>query len=524
MSESRKSWWSLLGLWLTLLVLAAWRPLALPDEGRYGDVGRWMLVSGDWLAPRLDGIPFFHKPPLLHWLQAITLGLTGVHAWGSRLVPALHAGLMLLSLYLAARHIAGERTARRAVWMLGTSLAFLIGGQYINHDMLVAAWIGIGVWCFAGAIMADEHPAKGLALAGFAACALGVLSKGLIGLVLPGLVMFVWLSLTRQWAKAWRLPWLSGLLLFSAIALPWFVLGQQKFPGLFDYLIIGQHFGRYTGNTFNNQWPLWFYPLVLLALLFPWAFLVLWQGVSGAARNKLSLLKPASAWSALLWVWLLAILVFFSLPKSKLVGYILPVIPPLTLLAAQFWEERWAHKPKAPLVFGLLCALNLALGIGFNHLAGQHSLQRSSRDVAHALACRMDTDDTVIVAGGYPYDLPFEANLKHPVVVLSDWPEARRSAGDNWQREMFEGADFDPQAAQVLQGREVLTQDHPAQHWLVTSRDVSALGDLSRWQKVFEGRAWTLWQAAGSAGKSPEAAEHKGLDCGDQHRQEQSQQ
>jgi len=89
MSESRKSWWSLLGLWLTLLVLAAWRPLALPDEGRYGDVGRWMLVSGDWLAPRLDGIPFFHKPPLLHWLQAITLGLTGVHAWGSRLVPAL---------------------------------------------------------------------------------------------------------------------------------------------------------------------------------------------------------------------------------------------------------------------------------------------------------------------------------------------------------------------------------------------------------------------------------------------------
>ena len=524
MSESRKSWLSLLGLWLTLLVLAALRPLALPDEGRYGDVGRWMLVSGDWLAPRLDGIPFFHKPPLLHWLQAITLNVAGVHAWSSRLVPALHAGLMLLSLYLAARHIAGERTARRAVWMLGTSLAFLIGGQYINHDMLVGTWISVAVWCFAGAILAGDRPAKGLALAGFAACALGVLSKGLIGLVLPGLVMFVWLSLTRQWAKAWRLPWLSGLLLFSAIALPWFVLAQQKYPGLFDYLIIGQHFGRYTGTTFNNQWPVWFYPVVLLGLLFPWAFGVLWQGISGVARHKLALLKPASPWQALLWVWLLAILVFFSLPRSKLVGYILPVIPPLTLLAAQFWEERFASKSKAPLVFGLLCALNLALGITFNHVAGQHSLKKSSRDVAHTLACRMGQDDTVIVAGGYPYDLPFEANLKHPVVVVSDWPQARRSAGDNWQREMFEGADFDPQAAQVLQGREVLTQDQPRGHWLVTSRDTSALGDLGRWQKVFEGRAWTLWQAAGSAGKGPEAAEDKGLHCGDDHRQKQRQQ
>ena len=362
---------------------------------------------------------------------------------------------------------------------------------------------------------------KGICAAGFAACALGVLSKGLIGLVLPGLVMFVWLSLTRQWAKAWRLPWLSGLLLFSAIALPWFVLGQQKYPGLFDYLIIGQHFGRYTGSTFNNQWPMWFYPVVLLALLFPWAFLVLWQGVSGVAKRPQALLKPASAWQALLWVWLLAILVFFSLPKSKLVGYILPVIPPLTLLAAQIWEERFAHKPKAPLFFGLLCVLNLVLGITFNHLAGEQSLRKSSRDVAHALACRMDTDDTVIVAGGYPYDLPFEAHLKHPVVVVEDWAEARKSSGDNWRREMFEGADFDPQAAQVLQGREVLTQEHPASHWLVTSRDTSALGDLGRWQKVFEGRAWTLWQAAGSAGKGPEAAEHKGLDCGDDHRDPQ---
>ena len=96
----RTSWLVFAALMAVLLLLAAWRPLALPDEGRYGDVGRWMLVSGDWLAPRLDGLPFFHKPPLLHWLQALSMTVFGVHPWSARLVPALHAGLMLLGMTL----------------------------------------------------------------------------------------------------------------------------------------------------------------------------------------------------------------------------------------------------------------------------------------------------------------------------------------------------------------------------------------------------------------------------------------
>ena len=113
-SSPSSSWLLLAVLWGVLLLLAAWRPLALPDEGRYGEIGRWMLVSGDWLTPRLNGIPFFHKPPLLHWLEATAMGIFGVHAWAVRLVPALHAGLMLTALYLAARHIGGERLAQRA--------------------------------------------------------------------------------------------------------------------------------------------------------------------------------------------------------------------------------------------------------------------------------------------------------------------------------------------------------------------------------------------------------------------------
>jgi hypothetical protein len=98
---------------------------------------------------------------------------------------------MLLALYLSVRQFATEVIARRAVWMLGTSLSFLLAGQYVNHDMLVAAWIGVAIWCFALAFMHGNKPHAGLARWGFVACALGVLSKGMIGLALPGLVLLV---------------------------------------------------------------------------------------------------------------------------------------------------------------------------------------------------------------------------------------------------------------------------------------------------------------------------------------------
>ena len=201
LTERQKSWLLLAVLWLLLLLFATMRPLAMPDEGRYGEVGRWMLQSGDWLTPRLNGLPFFHKPPYLYWLQALALATFGVNELALRVVPALHVGLMLVALYLAARRISTEAIARRAALMLGTSLTFLVGGQYVNHDMLVATWIGVAIWCFAFAFMAGERPNATLARLGFVACALGMLSKGLIGLALPGLVLLIWLLWTRQLKK-----------------------------------------------------------------------------------------------------------------------------------------------------------------------------------------------------------------------------------------------------------------------------------------------------------------------------------
>ena len=385
-----------LGVSVALLGLALWllawfRPLALPDEGRYGDVGRFMMVSGDWLAPRLDGIPFFHKPPLLHWLQAAALSLAGVHPWVSRWVPVLHAVLMIAVMAWATRRLWNEQVALRATWMLGTSLAFLIGGQYINHDMLVAAWISVAIWCFALSMLHGDRPCPQLARMGFVACGLGVLAKGLIGLVLPGLVMVVWVTLMRLWRKALHLPWISGLAALAVVTLPWFVWVEQVHPGVFDYLIIGQHFGRYTGTTFNNPWPWWFYVAILCGLLFPWAFLAYGSGLGQLFKQPRQLLQPVSPQRALLWVWLVAITVFFSMPRSKLVGYILPVLPPLAVIAALVWEQRIAPRAWSRGLFAVLCVINLALAVWTNHAAGQYSLRQSSADVARRLADRKST-------------------------------------------------------------------------------------------------------------------------------------
>jgi len=128
-AENRPFWRWLALLLALLLALAALRPLSVPDEGRYAEISRWMLVSGDWLVPRLDGLPFFHKPPLLHWLQASSMAVLGVSPWAARLVPAAAALLMVVGLYLAARRISSTAVARRAALMLAASGCFLVGGS-----------------------------------------------------------------------------------------------------------------------------------------------------------------------------------------------------------------------------------------------------------------------------------------------------------------------------------------------------------------------------------------------------------
>ncbi len=494
---------------LLLLVLACLRPMAIPDEGRYGEVGRWMWMSGDWLAPRLDGIPFFHKPPLLYWLESVSVGVLGTHVWSVRLVPMLHAALMGIGLYTVTRLWVGDTLARRATLMLASSLAFLVGGQYVNHDMLVACWISLAILCFGWSFASGETPHAGWARAGFIACALGILSKGLIGPALPGLVLLLWLAWTRQWTKILRLPWLSGLALFALIAVPWFVLAERHYPGMLSYLFGTHQFGRFTATTFNNARPWWFYGVavvVLWGMWLPWVLWSGWQSVRGQSvrvdAGPLVSTTPQQ-WSqlrSLAWIWVVAILGFFSIPNSKLLGYALPVVPALALLSALGWGSMSGWRFQRWLWRGLL-GLGALLAVVANHQAGQFIDKFSSRDVAAALACRAGPQVPLYVLGGYPYDLPFLAGRQAPLGVMQDWAAIQGQVGDEWRGELLDGARFDAAAAHVLVPLDRLPSLAAAPgNWLVVAH--TALPELAvslqAFERSVEGRNWSLYRSAGT--------------------------
>ena len=493
--------------WLLLvLVLSSLRPMAIPDEGRYGEIGRWMWLTGDWLVPRLDGIPFFHKPPLLYWLEAASVGVFGAHVGAVRLVPLLHACLMLIGLYTVTRLWVGETLARRAAMMLGSSLAFLVGGQYVNHDMLVACWISLAILSLGWAFASGETPHTGWARLGFVACGLGVLSKGLIGLALPGLVLLLWLSWTRQLGKIVRLPWISGLALFALITAPWFILAERSYPGMLSYLFGTHQFGRFTATTFNNARPWWFYGVavvVLWGMWLPWALVSWWPLRRGRVVQTLGEVPPSMAAEPLTLlyrlaaVWVLAILAFFSIPNSKLLGYALPVVPALAVLSSMGWTAMHGWRYQHGLWRGLL-ALGVVLAVWANHVAGQFIDKFSSRDVATALACHAGPAEPLYVLGGYPYDLPFLARREAPLLVLQDWAALQGKIGDEWRSELLDGARFDAEAARVLVPLDTLpTLANEPGRWLVVAH--TALPEwtaaLQSFERTFEGRNWSLYRS-----------------------------
>ncbi|MFZ9574457.1 MAG: ArnT family glycosyltransferase [Limnohabitans sp.] len=509
-SYARDALWLCLPWLLLVLVLACLRPMAVPDEGRYGEIGRWMWISGDWMVPRLDGIPFFHKPPLLYWLEALSVGLLGPQVWAVRLVPMLHAALMLIGLYTVTRQWAGEALARRAALMLGSSLAFLVGGQYVNHDMLVACWISLAILCFGWSFASGERPHVGWARAGFVACGLGILSKGLIGLALPGLVLLLWIGWTRQWGKILRLPWFSGLALFCLITVPWFALAEQHHPGMLGYLFGTHQFGRFTATTFNNARPWWFYGvavLVLWGMWLPWTLVAAWQAFRRQSLGGLESLgmysstEQATKLRSLAWIWVVAILGFFSIPNSKLLGYALPVVPALAVLSALGWSSMQGWRWQRWLWRGLL-VLGVVLAVGANHVAGQFIDKFSSRDVAAALACRAGPADPVSVLGGYPYDLPFLSRRSAPMQVMQDWAGLQGKLGDEWRSELLDGARFDAQAAAVLVPLSTLpTLAGVPGQWLVVAH--TALPELAptlgAFERRVEGRNWSLYRSPGTS-------------------------
>lgn len=211
--------------------------------------------------------------------------------------------------------------------------------------------------------------------------------------------------------------------------------------------------------------------------------------------------EQATKLRSLAWIWVVAILGFFSIPNSKLLGYALPVVPALAVLSALGWSSMQGWRWQRWLWRGLL-VLGVVLAVGANHVAGQFIDKFSSRDVAAALACRAGPADPVSVLGGYPYDLPFLSRRSAPMQVMQDWAGLQGKLGDEWRSELLDGARFDAQAAAVLVPLSTLpTLAAVPGQWLVVAH--TALPELAptlgAFERRVEGRNWSLYRSPGTS-------------------------
>ena len=435
----------LFALWL--LATLGLRPLLLPDEGRYANVARDMLLHGDALTPLLNGLPFFHKPPLMYWLDMAAMSVLGVNPFSARVGPVVGASVMGAALFLAARRWHGPRVALISLLVLATCPFFFIASQYANLDMLVGGMITATVLAFVRAV--DEpRPALRWLLAGWALAALSVLAKGLIGFVLPALILGPWLLAQGRWRELLRLLHPFGLLLFALIALPWFVLMQQRYPGFFDYFVIEQHFRRFAQTNFNNVHPGWFYVVLLPALTLPWS---LW--LPAAARNAWrDRVGPDRARLALYAWWVVAVVGFFSLPSSKLVGYVLPALAPWCLLLG-FAVARSERAARWTLGAAAFASVSIVLLLANPALLERLKIKppASSKAAAAVLAVQLKPGERIVFVDEMFYDLPFYAGLTVAPLIASDWASPELPLRDNWRKELYDAARFDP-----ARGRELL--------------------------------------------------------------------
>ncbi|RCS59398.1 glycosyltransferase family 39 protein [Parvibium lacunae] len=349
--------------WLSvclLLFIALWfgtlevRDLIRTDETRYAEIPREMVASGDWITPRLSDLKYFEKPPLQYWATAAAFTAFGPAAWTARLWTALTGALAIWLTWFTLRRLTSSTTtpnlagtASAIPWlgagMLASSL-FWIGGGHINSlDMGLSFFMHATLCCLLLALHADHThaplQARRWMLASWASMALAVMSKGLIGIVLPGGVLVVYILLTRDWRCLRRLEWLRGLALFFAITAPWFILVSLRNPEFPEFFFIHEHFQRFVSKGHRREGPPWYFIPILLAGLLPWTswlFKALWQGVCQLlpALKRPQAMPFEQRQTLLLWLWVGLIFVFFSVSSSKLPGYILPIFPALCMLLA----------------------------------------------------------------------------------------------------------------------------------------------------------------------------------------------
>lgn len=316
------------------------------DEPRYAQIAREMFDRHDWIVPTLNGSPWMEKPVLVYWKMMSSYQIWGMHDWAARIPSAFHAtALVLVVFFFMRRFRAGSELD--AALITASCFAVIGFARGASTDMVLTAPFGVALlawWTW-------HQTGRKLWLAVFyALLAVGALAKGPVAPALAVLIVGAYAICRRDSKIFLRSLWWPGFLLFFAVALPWYVALEMKVPEFFRVFFYEQNLQRFGTNRYQHSQPFWYYIPVFMLSVFPWIVFTL-TGIVAAGKDALAKIRsqPSSKsendidhdWlPVFLLLWMTIPIVFFSISRSKLPGYILPAIPAAALLTANYLHTK----------------------------------------------------------------------------------------------------------------------------------------------------------------------------------------
>jgi 4-amino-4-deoxy-L-arabinose transferase-like glycosyltransferase len=330
-----------------------------------------MVVSGDWVTPRLNGLKYFEKPPLQYWATALAYEAFGVREWTARLWPALAGLLAVLAIGYAGFAVGGASLGAFAGLALAGTLWHAGLAQIVTLDSGLAFFLTLGFAAFVIAQRSESAPRERCLWMGvvWAAMAGATLSKGLIGVVLPAGALVAYTAATRDFALWRRLCIGAGLAIYAVLAVPWFIAVARANGEFLRFFFIHEHFERFLTTEHMRSGPWYYFVPILIVGILPW-LTVLAYGLPRAWREGTPNALGFS-WQRFALVWSAFVFLFFSASGSKLQSYILPMFAPLALVIGWLLVRlngRTLFRLTVPLVV-VGVALALALVIAFDRFA-----------------------------------------------------------------------------------------------------------------------------------------------------------
>ncbi len=414
------------------IVAMSLTPVTDATEGRYAQVAQEMVITGDWVTPRVwmneAHLPFMGKPPLFFWCAAGAMKLFGVNEFAARLPSLLAALALLWLLYRVTERYGGTGSGLLSVMVTASCGFFFAVSGVVAIDMLLSACVAGSLLAYFAFTCETSRRARGRwSLLVFFLLALGFLTKGPVAVVLFGLPVLAWTIRWRQWETLRDHRWISGILLFLVLTAPWFALSELRNPGFLKYFFLNENLLRFVthdyGDAYGNGhlYRRGSALLMFLAVTAPWCLFALWHVVR--TRSWVRVLTLADKQAGFLFLGFAAGTLFWCLARQLLFTYLLPMLPLFAAWLALTTREDLAIRRKivtaSTVLVLLMGCLSFACPLALQGTASSRQIVRA----AQRYAAEKGFEGPLLFARKTPYSALFYARgwvVPHPKELLSE--------------------------------------------------------------------------------------------------------